>query len=138
MTSINKLIDTWFQVHYQYFVINDKRIVMCRSSLHGFLILLIYPYPTYVQRTVKGCFGYISRFYQNYVIASYSDIHLFRRKYYISLFVLSFFCYMINIIEWQLLPSVIYMMVFTSYSCYKHYEQLHSRSRQKQMELKAK
>lgn len=102
------------------------------------MILLIYPYPTYVQRTVKGCFGYISRFYQNYVIASYSDIHLFRRKYYISLFVLSIFCYIINIIEWQLLPSVIYMMVFTSYSCYKHYEQLHSRSRQKQMEMKAK
>lgn len=90
------------------------------------MILLIYPYPTYIQRTVKGRFGYINRFYQNHVIASYSDIHLFRRKYYISLFVLSFFCYIINLIEWQLLPSVIYMMVFTSYSCYKHYEQLNN------------
>lgn len=88
------------------------------------MILLIYPYPTYVQRTVKGSFGYINRFYQKYVIASYSDIHIFRRKYYIFLALISALCYYAQIIEWQLIPSVVYMMIFTSYSCYKHYKQL--------------
>lgn len=87
------------------------------------MILLIYPYPTYVQRTVKGSFGYINRFYQKYVIASYSDIHIFRRKYYIFLALISALCYYAQIIEWQLIPSVVYMMIFTSYSCYKHYKQ---------------
>ena len=93
------------------------------------VILLIYPYPTYIQRTIVGRFGYINKFYQKYFIAKYDDIHLFRRKYYIFLSIISLVSYIFNFIEWKILPSIIYMMLFSSYSCYNHYKLIKKKSR---------
>ena len=54
-------------------------------------ILVIYPLTLFVERSVKGKFGYRNTFFAKYLMHEYEDRYIFRVKYYVALIVLTVF-----------------------------------------------
>lgn len=123
----NRLRNKWNIILYlfQMFIRYSAVVFIADNEINMGLVLilfLIYPYPTYIQRTVKGRFGYKSEFYSKYIIHSFDEIHPFRAKYYVLLSLLSIILCFYNLLPWYIMFVVLYMAIFTNVSCYVNYK----------------
>lgn len=51
------------------------------------LILFIYPVTLFIERSVKGKFGYKNLLFSKYLMSSYEERYIFRIKYYVALLI---------------------------------------------------
>lgn len=61
-------------------------------------IFFLYPLTLFVERSVKGKFGYKSKFLSTYVMHTYEDRYVFRLKYYLVIFIASIIFYFVTVI----------------------------------------
>ena len=86
-------------------------------------MLLLYPITLFVERSVKGKFGYRNNFLVKYVMHDYSERYAFRVKYYSILLVISIVCAACQLLPYiYLLP--VFLLLLTSIMSRNH-ENLH-------------
>lgn len=86
-------------------------------------MLLLYPITLFVERSVKGKFGYRNNFLIKYVMPAYSERYAFRVKYYSILLVISIACAVCHLLPYTYLLPVL-LLLMTSIISRKH-ENLH-------------
>lgn len=88
----------------------------------GFM-LLVYPLTLFVERSVKGKFGYRSKLLTRYVMHDYSERYAFRVKYYSLLFVITIVCAGCSLLPYTYLLPVALLWLTSVIS--KSHENLH-------------
>lgn len=86
-------------------------------------MLLLYPLTLFVERSVKGKFGYRNNFFVKYVMHDYSERYGFRVKYYSIFLVISIVCTACQLLPYVYLLPVILLLLTSIIS--KNHESLH-------------
>lgn len=74
-------------------------------------MLLLYPLTLFVERSVKGKFGYRNNFFAKYLMHDYSERYSFRVKYYSVLLVISIICAVSQLLPYvYLLPAALLLL----------------------------
>lgn len=74
-------------------------------------ILFIYPLTLFIERSVKGKFGYYNSFFSKYLMHKYNDRYSFRVKYYIVLFFFTIHaCYYLSLSVMFIIPVIILLV----------------------------
>ena len=74
-------------------------------------IFILYPLTLFVERSVKGKFGYQNQFFKKYLMHDYSERYVFRIKYYSILCVITIVCVVYNILPYiYLLPVMLLLL----------------------------
>ena len=94
----------------------------------GIMIFALSPLPSYIERSVKGRFGYYNRFFQTYLISDYNYIHPFRVKYYLISLVIVLIIASVSSLSfdyfWVWLYQFLfalnsYLLIYKKFSCKK-------------------